>query len=68
MGNGQEITIKGGSLTIETDEELEHSPGSRPYAHPKKAKKIRRVVISGDKNFDEQFNGNCTIHIYYKDR
>ena len=53
-GEGSDIIIKGGSVDLEFDETVyEKDPGD-PKKHKNATKKITRVVITGDINFDSR--------------
>ena len=51
-GDGGEIIIKGGSVELEYDGAVYRSDPSNPKKHKNDAKKITRVVITGDITFD----------------
>ena len=51
-GDGGEIIIKGGSVELEYDGAVYPPDRSNPNKHKNGAKKITRVVITGDITFD----------------
>lgn len=51
-GDGGEIIIKGGSVELEYDGAVYPPDRSDPNKHKNGAKKITRVVITGDITFD----------------
>lgn len=67
MPNGSgDIIIKGGSVDLEYDEGTYPKDPNDPHKHKNENKKVTRVVITGDINFDsgEQSNGlKCEVRI-----
>jgi hypothetical protein len=69
MANGNDIIIKGGSVDIDYDEGVYPKDPGNPKKHKNQNKKITRVLISGDINFDsgDRQNGiTCDITISCK--
>ena len=65
-GEGGVIIIKGGSLDVDYDEGMYPRDPENPRSHKNQARKITRVLITGDINFDstDQPQGlSCTITI-----
>lgn len=57
-GDGGEIIIKGGSVELEYDATVFPPDPSDPKKHKNNAKKITRVVITGDITFDSDEHPN----------
>jgi hypothetical protein len=53
-GNGGEIIIKGGSVEVDFDGSVYIKDPNDPRKHKNATKKITRVVITGDIEFDSQ--------------
>lgn len=53
-GNGGEIIIKGGSVEVDFDGSVYTKDPNDPRRHKNAVKKITRVVITGDIQFDSQ--------------
>lgn len=53
-GEGSDIIIKGGSVDLEFDDTVYVKDPGDPKKHKNGSKKITRVVITGDINFDSQ--------------
>lgn len=69
MANGADIIIKGSSVDIDYDEALYPRDLNEPKKHKNQNKKIIRVLITGDINFDsgEHPNGlRCDITTFCK--
>lgn len=68
MSNGSDIVVTGGSVEIEYDSSVYvKEPGTKK--HKNQTKKITRIEITGDKNWDSgnQPNGlNCQIKVSCK--
>ena len=52
MSNGNDIIIKGSSVDIDYDETVYPKDPGSPRRHKNAGKKITRVTITGDINFD----------------
>ena len=68
-GDGGEIIIKGGSVELDYDGAVYPPDPLDPKKHKNNAKKITKVVISGDIDFDsgEHANGiKCLITVTCK--
>ncbi|HZI85295.1 MAG TPA: hypothetical protein VFD48_00565 [Pyrinomonadaceae bacterium] len=52
MSNGSDIIIKGGSAEIHFDHSIYEQDPKASHKHQNQNKKIVRVVITGDINFD----------------
>jgi hypothetical protein len=52
MANGNDIIIKGGSVDLDYDESIYAKDPKEPRNHRNPDKKITRVVITGDINYD----------------
>jgi hypothetical protein len=52
MANGADIIIKGGSAEIHFDHDVYKKDASDPKKRGHESLKIKRIVISGDENFD----------------
>ena len=66
MANGNDIIIRGGSVDLEYDEGVYPKDSSDPRKHKNDNRKVTRVVITGDINYDsgEQANGlKCEVRI-----
>lgn len=66
MANGNDIIIKGGSVDIDYDDSIYPKDPGNPKKHKNNGKKITKVVITGDINFDSGDNPsglNCLITI-----
>ena len=69
MANGADIIIKGGSVDIDYDHAVYPADPSNPKKHQNPNKKVTRVVITGDINFDsgDRQNGiTCLITVSCK--
>ena len=68
MSNGSDIIIKGGSAEIHFDHKIYEQDPKASHKHHNANKKIVRVVITGDINFDsgdEKPGGiKCVITAY----
>jgi hypothetical protein len=57
MANGNDIIIKGGhSVDLDYDENIYPKSSNESRKHPNPNKKITRVVITGDINYDSEDN------------
>jgi hypothetical protein len=52
MANGEDIIIRGGSVDLEYDGTVYEKDPQDPRKHRNLTKKITRVVITGDINYD----------------
>ncbi len=52
MSNGSDIIIKGGSAEVHFDDSIYEQDPQNPHRYENAEKKIVRVVITGDINFD----------------
>ena len=53
MANGNDIIIKGThSVDLDYDESIYPKEGTNPRRHPNPSKKITRIVITGDIDYD----------------
>jgi hypothetical protein len=52
MANGNDIIIKGSSVDLDYDESIYPKDPSDPKKHKNANKKITRIVITGDINYD----------------
>lgn len=52
MPNGSDIIIKGGSVEVVYEDSVYPQDPLNPNKHSNPDKKIRRIVITGDLNFD----------------
>jgi hypothetical protein len=52
MANGNDIIIKGGSVDLDYDESIYQKDSKEPRNHKNPDKKITRIVITGDINYD----------------
>jgi hypothetical protein len=52
MANGNDIIIKGGSVDLDYDESIYQKDPNDPKKHKNANKKITRIVITGDINYD----------------
>jgi hypothetical protein len=67
--SGSDIIIKGSSVDLEFDGDVYLKDPSDPRKHKNNSKKITRVLITGDVNYDsgDQPGGlKCTIRISCK--
>ena len=68
MSNGSDIIIKGGSAEVHFDHSIYQQDPKANHRHQNENKKIVRVVITGDINFDsgdERPSGiKCEIRAY----
>jgi hypothetical protein len=68
MSNGSDIIIKGGSAEVDFDDGVYERDPKNPRRYQNESKKIVRVVITGDINFDsgEERPGGikCEIKAY----
>lgn len=68
MSNGSDIIIKGGSAELHFDHSIYQQDPKASHRHQNENKKIVRVVITGDINFDsgEERPGGlkCEIRAY----
>jgi hypothetical protein len=66
MANGSDIIIKGGSVDLNYDESIYQKDSKDPRSHGNKNKKITRVLITGDINYDSEDHPDgvvCDIRI-----
>ncbi|MGI9065246.1 MAG: hypothetical protein ACR2HX_02420 [Pyrinomonadaceae bacterium] len=54
MANGDDIIIRGGSVELEYDSSVYAKNSNDPRKHQSSGKKITRIVITGDINFDSE--------------
>ncbi len=54
MANGDDIIIRGGSVELEYDSSVYSKNSNDPRRHQSSGKKITRIVITGDINFDSE--------------
>ncbi len=69
MANGADIIIKGSSVDIDYDEAVYPRDSSDHKKHKNQNKKITRVLITGDINFDSGDHPNglrCDITTFCK--
>jgi hypothetical protein len=69
MANGADIIIKGSSVDIDYDEAVYPRDSKEPKKHKNENKKITRVLITGDINFDSGDHPNglrCDITTFCK--
>jgi hypothetical protein len=52
MANGEDIIIRGGSVELEYDDSVYEKNPNDPRKHQNSGKKVTRIVITGDINFD----------------
>lgn len=69
MANGSDIIIKSASVDIDYDESVYPKDPGNPRKHKNANKKITRITITGDINFDSGDNQNglkCDITVSCK--
>lgn len=69
MANGADIIIKGGSVDLDYDETVYPKDPGNPKKHKNQNKKVTRITVTGDVNFDsgEHPNGlSCVITTFCK--
>ena len=69
MANGADIIIKGSSVDVDYDEAVYPKDPGNPKKHKNPNKKITRVTITGDINFDSGDHPNglvCEITAFVK--
>lgn len=52
MANGDDIIIRGGSVELEFDDSVYEKNPNDPRKRQNSGKKVTRIVITGDINFD----------------